>query len=575
LTKRIKHIITVLLCALILCGSQGLFAQKSKKRQSKNRESSLREAEFYFTEGEKYYILEDYAKALGLFQKSLEIVPENATLYYKIAQIHVKGNNLLKALQNINIALDLNQNNKYFYVLAADINTQLGDFQAASERLEQMTSRLESTDQYLFELAALYLYQKRYDDALASYDKIEKAYGIAEEVTTQKQKIYLQMNDVEKALSEGSKLIEAFPDNYAYVLKQAEILIANERQDEAITFLNDYLNENENSEVRLVLSELQHDQGNEEAAIENLKKAFNDPSLPVDDKIQLLAQFRSGFTQNELQGLSLTLSKTLTEIHPDVADAHAVHGDILYALGKKSEAKNAYQKALEIDESNFSLWQNTLQILSELNKIDSVITISARALEIFPNQGALYYFNGSANLQKRNYEEAAFALERGKRLSTSNLGLVSAFNSMLGDAYNGTKEYEKSDRAFDAALDYDPDNFAVLNNYSYYLALRKDKLEKAEKMSAQTVKANPDNATFIDTYAWVLFMRGKYKEAKKAMEKAFKTDGVSAIHYEHYGDILYKLGNIDAAVEQWQKAKGLNPNAELIDKKISDRKLYE
>ena len=107
------------------------------------------------------------------------------------------------------------------------------------------------------------------------------------------------------------------------------------------------------------------------------------------------------------------------------------------------------------------------------------------------------------------------------------------------------------------------------------IALRQDHLEKAEQMAEKAVKNNPDNNTFLDTYAWVLFMREKYKEAKKVMEKAINSGNVSAIHYEHYGDILYKLGNVDLAVEQWQKAKGLNPNRELIDKKIADRKLYE
>ncbi|MEP2771288.1 MAG: tetratricopeptide repeat protein [Fulvivirga sp.] len=571
---KLKHHITLIFSILICVGSfSTAFSQKNRKKN--NQESKIREAEFYFTEGEKYYILEDYAKALLLFQKSLDTNPDNATVYYKIAQIHSQGDNVSKALQNINLALSLEKDNKYFYVLAADINTQLGDFEKASELLEEMTSRLDNTDQYLFELAALYLYQKRYDDALSTYDKIEKVYGISEEVVSQKQKIHLQNNNVELALAEGKKLMANFPENEGFVLKQAEILFANNRSGEALVFLKEYLVNNESASIRLLLADLQRQQGNIDDALNNLEVAFDDPTLDVNNKIQLLAELRNEFSLEELKDVSIKLSEKLIRTHPDVADTYAVYGDILYALGRKSEAQRAYQQALAIDESNFALWQNTLQIFSELNKPDSVIAISEQALEIFPNQGAIYYFNGSANLQKRNYEEAVFALERGKRLSTANLGLVGAFNSMLGEAYNGTKQYDKSDKAFEAALEYDPNNYGLLNNYSYYLALRQDHLEKAEQMAEKAVKNNPDNNTFIDTYAWVLFMREKYKEAKKVMEKAINSGNVSAIHYEHYGDILYKLGNVDLAVEQWQKAKGLNPNRELIDKKIADRKLYE
>lgn len=571
-----KHYIVIIFCSLISVISVHDASGQKTKNKNEISDSKLREAEFYFTEGEKYFILEDYAKALVLFQKSLEVTPDNATIHYKIAQILAQGNEMEKALAHIKEALRLDQDNKYFYVLAADIYTQLGDFSRAAVTYEEMIGRLENTDQYLFELAAIYIYQQRYDDALSTYNKIEAAYGISEEIITQKQKIYLQNNNLQKALEEGRRLIEAFPEEEAYILKQAEILISNDQNDEAIVYLRTFIKDHpEATQSLLVLSELQRKKGNVEEAIKNIELAFKNPDLSVDNKIQLLAEYRVELTPEDLSKFGLKLAKVLVEAHPDVADAYTIYADLLQAVGKNRQAKDQYLHSLELDGSNFAVWQNSLQILTELNQMDSVLLVSDKALELFPNQGSLYYFNGIAHLQKRHYEEAVAALEHGKRLSSANLALVNAFNSMLGDAYNGSKEYEKSAKAFDAALDYDPNNYAVLNNYSYYLALRKEDLEKAEKMSAKTVKDNPDNATFLDTYAWVLYMRGKYKEAKKVIEHAISTGDASAIHYEHYGDILYKLGNVDAAVKQWQVAKGLNPKSELIDKKIADRKLYE
>jgi tetratricopeptide (TPR) repeat protein len=146
---------------------------------------------------------------------------------------------------------------------------------------------------------------------------------------------------------------------------------------------------------------------------------------------------------------------------------------------------------------------------------------------------------------------------------------------MLGDAYNATKAFEKSDKAFDEALTLNPGNNSALNNYSYYLALRKTNLEKAEKMSLQLTKNSPDNPTFLDTYAWVLYTREKYKEARKVIERAITTGNANATHFEHYGDILFKLGDVNGAVEQWQKARGMNANSESLNKKIANRKMYE
>lgn len=573
-----QNTIFIFILIALMAVQSGAFAQKGKSKKERLTEMKLREAESLFTEGEKYYILEDYAKALVLFQKSLDINDKNATVHYKIAQILSQGSELQKALKSINQAISLEPDNKYFYILKADLYTQLGDFENASIAYEEMIGRIKKTEQYLFELAALYLYQGRYDDALKAYDKIENAYGLTEEVVFQKQKIHLQNNDLNNALAEGQKLIEAFPGEQSYVLKQIEILIANDKISEAQKQLESFLKESPNSaQARLVSAELKRKNGNLTDALKDLVKLFESSDLNFQSKIQVLAEYRAYMTQEQLDQYGVKLANEIIIKHKEEASAYAMFGDILQALGKSEEARQAYIKGLEYDQSNFAVWQNVIQLTFEVNKIDSVIQYSEQALELFPNQSAFYYYNGVANLHKRNYEDAIGALEQGKKLSSANLGLVSAFNGALGDAYNGTKDYTKSDKAYEAALDFDPDNDGILNNYSYYLALRKDRLEQAEKMAEKVVKKNPENATYLDTYAWVLFMRQKYKEAKKVMQKAFDKDpdNVSAIHYEHFGDILFKLGNVDEAVKNWKIAKGMNPKAELIDQKIAQRKLND
>ena len=188
----------------------------------------------------------------------------------------------------------------------------------------------------------------------------------------------------------------------------------------------------------------------------------------------------------------------------------------------------------------------------------------------------LYYFNGTAYLIDDNNEMAVKAFEQGKKFSSSNLELRSVFNGQLGDAYNGLKEYDKSDLAYEGALDYNPNSDHVLNNYSYFLSLRKENLDVALKMSTKLIQRNPDNPTYLDTHAWVLFNHGDFKQAKIYIEKAINlSEDVSGTLIEHYGDILFKLGEVDEAVKQWQKAKSMDESSDLLDKKIVDRELYE
>jgi tetratricopeptide (TPR) repeat protein len=272
----------------------------------------------------------------------------------------------------------------------------------------------------------------------------------------------------------------------------------------------------------------------------------------------------------------LRLSEKIIEYHPDEADGYALYGDLLQSFDSLKMAREMYLKSLAINPNNLQAWTNVLDYEIRNNELDSVIAHAGTALTLFPNQALLYYFEGTAHMLKNDNRKATQLFEQGKRLSSGNLRLLSIFNGQLGDAYNALKEYEKSDEAYEAALDFDPESDHVLNNYSYFLSLRKEKLDLALEMASKVVKRNPDNPTYLDTYAWVLYNMGRYEEARKNIERAIENDkDASGTLLEHYGDILFKLGNVNKAVEQWEKAKKLNVDSDLIDKKIADRKLYE
>jgi len=576
-----KFFVGVILLGLILliANPDEVWAQKNKKKKETNKElleREIREAEYYFTEGQKYYILEDFAKSFVLFQKCLDIDNASAAAHYKIAQILLKGDEIGKALVSINQSLKLEKNNKYYYLLAADLYTRQSNFERAAEIYEELIRNIPGTEEHYFDLAAIYLFQNELDKAIAAYQKIEIRFGINEQSTYQKQKILLKQNKLEKAIAEGRKLITAFPGEDTYVISLTEILISNEKFQQAVELLEGHLEKKpSNSHARLILSDAYWKLGKISESNENLLIAYKDPGLKVNIKVQLLSKYLNKLNDPNMKELAIKLGALLVEVHPGNAMARTTSGDIYLQTGSKQKAMEQYLESVKLDDSNFVVWQNVLNLGMELNQIDSVLIQSERALELFPNQNSFYYFNGLANYQKKRYDKAVLSLEQGRKLSSSDLKLNIIFSTLLGDAYNYLENYEKSDQAYESVIAIDPNNYGVLNNYSYFLSLRKVKLNLAKKMSAKLVKDNPDNPTYLDTYAWVLFMLENYKEAKRIMERALKSVNVNGIHYEHYGDILYRLGNIDGAVEQWSKAKGLNSASELIDKKIADRKLHE
>ncbi len=564
-------------------------AQRDKKKKGSEptplATAREREAEFFFTEGEKYFILEDYAKALLYFQRVADLQPANAAVQYKIAEVLSKSSkeeDLIAASKHADIALKNEKKNKYIYLLASNIYSSLGQFSKSAETLELMMKEIKGTEDYLFELAAIYLYDNKTDEAIRIYNLAEQTLGVNEVSSLQKQRIFFDQGKTDEAIREGEKLIAAFPDEERYVLAFAEILSQQGQTAKAIDYVEKFLKENPDSgSSKMLLAGLYRDSGQEKKSREFVLSIVDDAQVDVSSKILMLGTYSALLSQNksknindeELQSFVLEIFKKTETNHPHEANVHLVGGDIFMTLERRKEAEAEYLKAIRSGTASYEAWQNLLLLESQSDNFDSLIAHSDEALELFPNQGMIYYFNGYGHLRKKHFNQAALSLEQAKKLSSSNAEFVNDINSMLGDAYEGAKEYSKSEKAYDEALQFNPNNDLVLNNYSYYLAIRKQNLEKAEKMSSQLVKDHPDNAVYLDTHAWVLYSREKYKEARKVMEKVINSGKATYIHFEHYGDILYQLGEVDNAVQQWQKAKSMGGDNAVINKKITNRRI--
>ncbi|MGI9547185.1 MAG: tetratricopeptide repeat protein, partial [Flavobacteriaceae bacterium] len=531
-----------------LVSIQPIDAQNRKKRakeeqEAKSGQRSLLKAEVIFLEGEKFFMIEDYNKALIFFQKSLELNPANAACHYKIAQILSLGEEYSKALVYASQALQLDSSNKYYYLQNADLYSKQSNFVAAAQTYETMLATVPNTDNYLFDLAALYVYGDNLDAAIDTYEKVEARFGISKELVFSKQRIYLKQNRLEEAIAEIKEMIVLYPNEPAFIFNLSELYISNNREAEAIPYLEGYLeNHQEDARARLLLAEVHKKQGKINLAIEQLIEAFTNPALELTPKLNVLVEYMKQLPDPTVQENSIKLAESILSAHPQDGNAHAVNGDLYLNLANstgsadfKEKALGYYHQAITLDDSNYNIWQNVLQIEAELSRIDSLEKHSEQAIEVFPNQPSLYYYNGFALLSNKQHSNAVDVLEQGRKLSKNDPNMQVVFNSLLGDTYNELEQYTESETAYEAVLEADPNNDHVLNNYSYFLSLRKEKLDKARRMSTKLVKNNPGNPTFLDTHAWVLYMQGDYKEAKKFLELALEKDASGTI-IEHYGD---------------------------------------
>lgn len=586
-----KFALPIVISLCILLEALPVHAQRDRRKkgtpETEMNALRAREAESAFTDGMKYFILEDYAKALGAFQRVAEIKPEEPMVHYKIAEIYTKGtgpDDLGRAASSIETALKLDKKNKHFYALAAEIYSAQNNFPKAEETLETLTRDVDPYGDHLFELAAIYQYDRKPDDAIKTYNRTETIWGVNEVASLQKQKIYFDMGKPDQAIAEGEKLMAAYPDEERYVNGIAENLAQKGFAKKAIEYLEKFLKVHpEAGASKVLLSGLYRDTGREKESRDLIRQAIADPSVELSSKLIVVQTYSAQIAQNavrkqqdpELPAFVSGLYEELKRQYPDEPNVYIAGGNLFISLRQKEEAEKAFLSAIQHGSASFEAWQNLLALEAEGGKFDSLVFHSEQGMEIFPNQAMLYYFNGYGHLSNHHYREAVSSLERARKLSSSNADLLHDVNAMLGDAYNGTRDFAKSDQAYEAALAHKPNDPYILNNYSYYLSLRKEHLEKAERMSAQVIKEVPDNATYLDTHAWVLYTRDKFKEARKVMEQALALPGVSYVHHEHYGDILFQLGEVDNSVKQWEKARSMTTDQEALDRlnrKIANRR---
>lgn len=555
------------------------FAQKreSSKKKEEQTPAQLLEAESFFTEGMKFYMMEDYDKATAAYEKALAIVPDNSGILYALSNNYQKLKEENKALIYAEKAFQLDANNETYGELLADLYVRTQKYDAAARVYQNLIALNPSKSEFYIAQAAVYIFDNHLEDALKSYNRAEKIIGINEEITRQKQMVLVKMGKIDDAVKEGEKLIASDPEEIDYNIDQAELLMSNKKNDLAIPYLEKILKMNpENAQAHIMLAQLYQEKGDIEKCNYELELAFADASLDAATKARILIGYMNSAKDEKSKETVFNLVKILVKTNPQDPKSHAIYGDLLFQKGNEKAARDEYVKAARLDKSINEVWGNIINIDFKLRQVDSAIVHSEEAIEVFPNQAVFWYLNGSAYYQKRNHSKASESLEEAKRLTPENSELVQHINALLGDTYNSMSKYVKSDEAYDAALKADPNNDHVLNNYSYFLSLRKEKLPLAAEMAARLVEKNPDNGTYLDTYAWVLYVMKDYNKARIYLERAvIQNKSNSGTIVEHYGDVLYQLGEKEKAVEQWKRAKTVGTTSTLIDKKIAEMKLIE
>ncbi|TYP96407.1 tetratricopeptide repeat protein [Sphingobacterium allocomposti] len=557
--------------AVCLAGPQNAYAQqhvaedKPYKQELAAVESKLRTG--------------NIAGAIESLDQVIAKYPEAAEVHYAKALLFGQARNFEVAIPLAEKAFELEPKNLLFANYLVELHKGNGDLQGALPVVDKVIEAYPDNSSLYREKIMLLHANRQSEAALQTYDTTVSRFGKTDTLDVIKAEILVDLDRKEEAettlmpwFRENSGIRQVYSTlGYLYLDKK------NVKQ--AIQVLDRGLKNTNDNLLYLDLADAYTADKKDKLAFDALKKAFDATDVNYADKQRVMFTLLSGrstFTLDQIQDLA----NTLVLKHPRIADSHVAKGDVLWRRGNLQEARSLFLTAIGINRNHVDAWRMLMNVELALNDADQAISHGFEALEANPNNPILLYFTGLAYMVKDDTDNARKMMETALDNSGhENNYLQSLIYAGLGDLYHKLKMVEVSDVAYEEAIKLDSTNATAMNNYAYYLSERNEKLELAEELSRKSNELDPASSTFQDTYAWVLFKQEKYKEALQWMEKAIKGANPSAVLYEHYGDILSKVGNRKEAVRQWEKAlaasEGSGIDVEKLKTKITTRGYVE
>ncbi|MBR6846698.1 MAG: tetratricopeptide repeat protein [Bacteroidales bacterium] len=539
-----KRVIVILLLLVSIAG----FAQED-----------IRKNATYFSKGLECKYKEDVSGAIKNFEDALRFMPDDAASMFELSEQYVKAGKMEEGFEMIKQAAQLDPENKWYQMRLAMFYRTLEQFDDYIKVFEGLTAKYPGDVDMLSNLIEAYLITENYDKAIEKLDILEQQAGVSALVSEQKVEIYQRQGNTKKVISELEKLISENPENTRYYSMLAKVYMENKKEKEAVKLYN-RIKEIDSSDPYINISLLEYYENKKEydKAFDELIEAINNKNLDFNTKANIYEYwFNKHQDAKDIDQQALRAGNAFLVNYPDNKMGYLVMASYHINKQEYQPCSVMAQKALDYDHTNYAAWQYLVICDGALRANDSLKKHSVEALQFYPTQPIFYWYAGVSHALDKQEAEAISYFEKGRKFVTDKNALMD-FDSYLGDLYHSVGETEKAFQAYDRVLNQDPDNVLVLNNYAYYLSLRKEDLDKAKAMALHAVELEPNNAIYLDTYAWVLYQKGEYKAAEAQMEKAVKLlKSPDKTYYQHYADILDKVNKPEKAAEYRNKANAL------------------
>lgn len=551
-------------------------APQSVKADSLSYEASRR-YNYFFLEAVHQQNAGHYDAAFDLINYCLQLNPNAAEAYFMRSGYYSELNLDSLDFADLVKAATLQPSNDTYQERLAEGYLNTGKYDKAIETYENLYSNNRSRSDVLGDLVQLYKQQKDYDGMLRTIRRIEQVEGESDQTAMMKMNVYELKGDEKNAYKTLKMLADTHPIDQNYTLMLGNWLMQHKGQKEAYKLYTEALNADpSNVYAQSAMYDYYRAMSQDSLANGMMNRILLGKNTPQKSRIQFLRQ--AIMDSEERKDDSTEVVKLIDRVQQVVpTDTLVAQMRVAYYSMKKfpkPDVNKALSELLELQPDNAGTRMQLIQNEWDSGNWKKIDSLSTPGMLYNPDEMAFYYFSGLSRWYEKDNRGALDALQRGTRAITdkSNRETVGVIYSILGEIYHNMGNKAQSFAAYDSCLQWKPDDVVTLNNYAYYLGEEGVNLKKAEEMSAKAVKAEPKNATYLDTYAWVLYKQKRYAEAKIYIDMALKFTADStndATLREHAGDIYVGLKNYTSAVEFYKQALQQGGDIKMLNRKIN------
>lgn len=571
--RYLRYYWLVLIVLLTACGTHRRAVNPAGQEVVLSTEEQRR-YEYFFLEAVRLEQQERYDEAFEMITHCLSIAPEAPSALYKVATYYFFLNRKEMALEALSKAVEGEPNNYWYKQTLASYYQTNREYDKAIAVLEEMQRLFPKRNgELLTALVGLYSHTQQYDKVVDALERLEQLMGKSEAISMEKSRNYLLMGNKESAFGELEALAAEYPESSYYRVILSSMYMEHGRMSDALPLLQEVLDDDpDNGPAKIALTQYYKQLDDTVQYRAMVDSVLMTPTVNDETKVNMMVQLIRDKTDSTY--VMELFNRVMQQPQRTAKMGHLCVQYMLQLNQPEERVRPVLLRMLEAEPDHVQARLQLLSYAARRNDMEEVISVCSTAIDYNPEVLDFYYYKAVGLYQTGKLQEALDTYRKATAQITeeSNTELISDIYAAMGDLYHMTAQPEEAYHCYDSALIYNPSNILVLNNYAYYLSEEDKELDKAEQMSLRTIKAEPNNATYLDTYAWILYKLQRYEEALTYIEQALAADSVpSDVLYEHAGDICFRMGDVARAVNYWKQALEVQRKAEAVEQRLEKK----